>query len=372
MPITEETILKAMQLKYLARAALAGLPALACADSGNLTIYGRIHAGIDSMSVSSTATAPDGLSVRRVSDYSSKLGFRGREDLGNGWSALFQIEGGLSLDTGTGTLNDKDTYVGLVSKDYGQIQLGRFATPIRKINDYTNRFLGEGPQDDANIGQLSSDGLVGFNRRQANAISYRTPRMAGLVATIYRGATLEAPGGDSIFSSSLQYEHGGPLTGAVGYEVHNNLRPGMRDRMYRVMMNYAFRAGDIGVGFNRLIYQVASGTLRRDYFTVTGAWRINNDALIGRIGIAGDVGGTAPDGATLVTKGTSLTHGADSGATHVTLGYQHNLSKRTQLYTYFTRMGNERLANYSLGTAAAPPASGATMRAVVLGVVHVF
>lgn len=361
-----------LQLQYLAPAALLVLPALAWAENSSVTIYGRIHAGIDSMSVSSTTTTPGGESVRRVSDYSSKLGFRGKEDLGGGWSALFQIEGGLAIDAGTGVLNDKDTYVGLASRDYGQVQLGRFATPIRKINDYTNRFLGEGPQDDANISQLSSDNAVGFNRRQANAISYRTPRMAGLVATVFRGATLEAPGGDSVFSSSLQYDNGSPLTGAAGYEVHNNLTPGMRDKMYRLMMNYKFSAGDIGVGYNRVIYQVAKGTLERDYFTVTGAWKIGTDALIGRIGIAGDVGGSAPDGTTLAAKGTSLTHGADSGATQITLGYQHNLSKRTQLYTYYTRLANERLANYSVGTASAAPARGATIRGLVLGVVHVF
>ena len=357
---------------WLAPAALALLPALASAENAPVTVYGRIHAGIDSMWVSSTAASPRGESARRVSDYSSKLGFRGREDLGNGWTALFQIEGGFALDAGTGTLNDKDTYVGLAHKDYGQVQLGRFATPIRKINDYTNRFLGEGPQDDANISQLSSDSLVGFNRRQANSISYRTPRVAGFVATVLRGANVETAGGDSVFSSSLQYEDGGPLKGAVGYEAHNNVRPGMRDKMVRVMLNYAFRAGDIGVGFNRLTYQVPTGTLQRNYFTVTGAWKFGNDALIGRIGIAGDVGGSAPDGTTLVAKGTSLTHGADSGAKYATLGYQHNLSKRTQLYTYFTRMGNEKLANYSLGTALAAPARGASMRAVVLGVVHLF
>lgn len=364
--------MRRMQLQCLVPAALVVLPALACAQGSGVTVYGRIHAGIDSMSVSSTTAVPGGESVRRVSDYSSKMGFRGREDLGGGWSALFQIEGGLATDAGTGVLNDKDTYVGLASTQYGQVQMGRFATPIRKINDYTNRFLGEGPQDDANIGQLSSDNAVGFNRRQANAISYRTPSMAGLTATVYRGATVEAANGDSVFSSSLQYADGGPLTGAVGYEVHNNLTPGMRDKMYRAMMKYVFSAGDVGVGWNRLRYQTAKGTLARSYFTVTGAWKIGADALIGRIGVAGDVGGSAPDGATLAAKGTSLTHGADSGATQMTLGYQHNLSKRSQLYLYYTRLANERLANYSVGTASAAPARGATIRGLVLGVVHLF
>jgi predicted porin len=357
---------------WLAPGLLALLPALACADSTNVTIYGRIHAGIDNMRVASTAAFPRGESATRVSDYSSKLGFRGREELGDGWSALFQIEGGLAIDAGTGGLNEKDTFVGLAHKNYGQVQLGRYATPIRKINDYTNRFLGEGPQDDANISQLSSDVAVGFNRRQPNSISYRTPRVAGFTATVLRGANVETDGGDSVFSSALQYEGGGPLTGAVGYEAHNNVRPGMRDKMVRVMMNYAFGAGDVGAGFNRIVYQVPNGTLARNYYTVTGAWKIGTDALIGRIGIAGDVGGSAPDGTTLAAKGTSLTHGSDSGAKHVTLGYQHNLSKRTQLYAYFTRLANERLANYSLGTALAAPARGASMRAAVLGVVHVF
>lgn len=358
-----------MQLKKSALAVMLALPALGFAqESSTVTVYGRIHAGLDHVSMSATP-GKAGESLTRVSDNSSKLGFRGREDLGNGLSAVFQIEGAAKIDDGTGALNSKDTYVGLNSKTYGSVTLGRFATPIRKMNDYTNRFFGEGIQDDANISQLGSEG---FNRRASNALSYRTPSLLGFSATIYRASENEASNGDRILSSMLQYENG-PLKGALGYESHKDVTPGFTDKMYRAMMNYQFGGGDVGVGYNRMIYNIAAGSLERDYFTVTCSIPAGPGAVIGRIGIAADVKGSAPKGASINVKGTALVRGADSGARQLTLGYAYKLSKRTQLYTYYTQTDNDKNANYTFGgNSFSSVKMGAKVSGYMLGVVHIF
>lgn len=356
------------KLNKIAAALLLAVPGCVLAES-SVVVYGRIHAGLDHIESSTSAASPHGESLSRVSDNSSKIGFRGREDLGNGNTAFFQIEGNAKLDDGTGAINSKDTFVGLENPAYGRIALGRFATPIRQINGYTNRFVGEGIQDDANISQLGGEG---FNRRSANAVSYRTPVLQGFSATIYRASENEASNGDRIYSSIVQYVNG-PIKGAVGYEKHKDLRPGFSEKMYRAVGNYNFGGGDVGVAWNRMVYDVASGDLQRDYFTITAAYKAGGGSFIGRFGIAGDVSGSAPDGASVTIKTTSLVRGEDSGAKQATLGYEYYMSKRSTVYAYYTQTNNDKRANYTFGgNGFASVKQGAKLSGVMLGVIHLF
>lgn len=54
--------------------------------------------------------------ARRLSSYRSVLGWCGSEDLGDGFKAIWQIEGALALDTDVGGLASRDTRVGLTGR----------------------------------------------------------------------------------------------------------------------------------------------------------------------------------------------------------------------------------------------------------------
>ncbi|MGF6603019.1 putative porin [Paraburkholderia sp. GAS448] len=61
---------------------------------------------------------------------SNKLGYLGNEDLSDGWNAHFRLENGFNLGNGqldntTGTLFNRQAYVGMGSKKYGSIDFGR-------------------------------------------------------------------------------------------------------------------------------------------------------------------------------------------------------------------------------------------------------
>ncbi|CAH0447819.1 hypothetical protein LMG10661_03892 [Ralstonia syzygii subsp. syzygii] len=61
--------------------------------------------------------------------YNSRWGLKGSEDLGGGNKALFVLESGFNSATGrmssSGTLFNRQSYVGLSNKDLGTITLGR-------------------------------------------------------------------------------------------------------------------------------------------------------------------------------------------------------------------------------------------------------
>jgi hypothetical protein len=80
-----------MKKLVLAAAIAAAMPVLAHAD---VTIYGSIRAGLDSMKSTDTSFK----SSTGVDDFASRIGFKGNEDLGNGLKAIWQVETGMNVD----------------------------------------------------------------------------------------------------------------------------------------------------------------------------------------------------------------------------------------------------------------------------------
>lgn len=115
-----------MKQKLLAAAILSIVSGTAAAQS-NVTIYGLIDSGVEF-----TNKAGANGSVARLSSgtmNTSRIGFRGSEDLGGGLKAVFQLENGFKLDNGAfdgdaGQLFNRQSNVGLEG-DFGRVVAGR-------------------------------------------------------------------------------------------------------------------------------------------------------------------------------------------------------------------------------------------------------
>lgn len=117
----------------------AMLPAAACAAS-SVQIYGTIDGGLR-YQTNVDAAGSSLLSVTSGNYFSNRLGFRGREDLGNGLNAHFQLESGFKSDTGeldntNNALFNRTAAVGLGGV-WGSVDVGRQYT----VGFRTERFL---------------------------------------------------------------------------------------------------------------------------------------------------------------------------------------------------------------------------------------
>ena len=121
--------MKKTAFSLAAMAVLAAAAGAAQAQS-NVTLYGRLDAGI-----SNTSNAgPNKSSMTQVSSggmNTSRWGILGSEDLGGGLKAVFNLEGGILMDTGAadGALFKRQAYVGLEGS-YGRLVLGRSFTTV--------------------------------------------------------------------------------------------------------------------------------------------------------------------------------------------------------------------------------------------------
>jgi predicted porin len=145
----------------------------------------------------------------------SRIGFKGSEDLGGGLKANFQLEQSVALDDGTGGTFDRQSWVGL-SGSFGAVQLGRSWSSYDDIRSGANDNFG------ANVA-ASFNTWIGYNDRPANSLKYISPEIAGFSGSLTYGLgedkNKNANGkASSVLSLGAQYANG-PIFVGFGHQA---------------------------------------------------------------------------------------------------------------------------------------------------------
>ena len=187
--------------------ALAGLVA-APAAFADTTVYGSARAAVNYLD----DDANDSRTNWRVQNQSSRLGFRGAEDLGQGMSAIYHYEFGVNIaegaEIGGSSTGGRLSYVGLKG-GLGQLSIGR------QWNPYYFAVAGE---VDVFNGDYSSNGYYtngGFTRND-NMLYYATPAFFGGL-TLYGATEMDGVAGNSsldTYQVAAIYDNGPLLVGA--------------------------------------------------------------------------------------------------------------------------------------------------------------
>lgn len=209
---------------FLATSGLAS--ASACAQS-SVTLYGVVDAGISY--VNNVASAAGGVGARKIQETSgvgapSRWGFRGVEDLGGGNSAVFVLENGFSVASGTmlqgSRLFGRQAYVGLANNDLGTVTLGR---QYDSVVDYVGPFVSSrqwATQYGSHVGDI--DNLY-TTFRINNTVKYTSPTYLGLsFGGLYAFSNQAAGSAGTGFSNNSAWSVGGsyaagPLSLGAGH-----------------------------------------------------------------------------------------------------------------------------------------------------------
>src|SRR5665811_1711022 len=120
--------------KILAAAIVAALtsPLQAIADTANVNVYGKFDLSYDLVNTGTATNGTAGTTVGRVSSNTSRIGLKGSEDIGDGLSAIWQVESQLYVgDATVATLGTRNTYAGFKGDSFGTVLAGRHDTPYR-------------------------------------------------------------------------------------------------------------------------------------------------------------------------------------------------------------------------------------------------
>ena len=306
----------------------------------NVTIYGVVDVGIAHENNGAAAGSVIRMDTGNLNG--SRLGFKGTEDLGGGLSANFQLENGFSPDTGTmgqgGLLFGRHAWVGL-SGGFGAIKLGRQVLPV-----YDNADIFDPFQD-----ALAGDTARMFNysgNRVDNSLSYAYAANGFKGQVIYGvGEVAGNTAGKRTLAGFGSYANG-PVQAVLTYTGINDASGNDTAKTTLLGGNYNFDVARIYAA-----YAWNKGLGSKD----------TRDALIG---VRAPVGAAGTFMASYIRKTDKVNGNAD--ANQLAIGYIHDLSKRTALYTSFSRTANDNLASYNVA------AAGATDKLFNVGMRHKF
>jgi len=209
-----------MKKSLFAVAALSAIAGAAQAQS-SVTVYGIMDMGYIGSNARETGSSANGQgygngSVNKIqksafgasAEQTSRLGFRGTEDLGGGTSAFFTVElglqpqngnlsGGTDRDAIQGTsqasgsaIDNRQSFVGLKKNGVGQAAFGRQYTPVFNAGAKTdpgqyNNVAGNVIYNSGSVyasGDTISAGTgnnIGFTNRASNALTFESAKFGG-------------------------------------------------------------------------------------------------------------------------------------------------------------------------------------------------
>ena len=317
-------------------ALLAVASAAASAQTSSVTLFGVLD-------VNARYVKNGDVSLKTLSNggiNTSRLGFRGTEDLGGGLSAGFWLETGINPDTGTTSdgsrfWNRRST-VSLTSVQLGEVRLGRDFTPT--YTGYSN-FDTFGSNGVAAVDKFfpsvlgSGNPAIDTGTRADNLVSWFTPKNLGGFYGQLSVAAGEGTSGKRYVGGRAGYA-AGPLEVSAAYG-QTEVRP-------------TSAAGDDN-------YEVATFGASYD-FGVAKLLALYGQTKYSNLKVnVMEIGTHVPVGLGVV-RASYVNVRAEGGAidpndaNQVALGYIHNLSKRTALYTTVARVNNKGNANYAVAS----------------------
>lgn len=329
-----------MKKSFLALALMGAFSGAAFAQS-SVTVYGVVDMGLardDNGGVAGAKTSMDsGLQS------GSRLGFKGTEDLGNGLKANFVLEMGLNADTGAsdqgGLAFGRQAFVGL-SGDFGSINLGRQKDLTYVASEAIDPFA---------VGLAGNmNRLFGTVVRRDNVATYTSTNLSGFVGSVQYGFG-EVAGNNSanrLFGLSGAYT-AGPVLATLVYEKLNDATGNDATGGKKLLVGGAY---DFGVAKAHAAFETIKGGTADQR-----VWMIGTTVPVGAGAFIADF-----------TRKTDKAIAADNNSSQFALGYTYSLSKRTNLYTSFSRTANDAKVAVNAG------ALGATDKLINFGIRHAF
>lgn len=335
----------------------------------NVMIFGIADIGVlrttASGSLSQTQVNTDG-------NTSSRLGFRGKEDLGGGLSVGFWLEAAVNVDTGTGgssSTNNKDSVntgsltfgrrstIEMVAP-WGEIRLGRDYTPT--FSNVTVSMHPFGTNGVGNSGQMyypvnTGGTTVRTNVRASNSIGYHLPSGLGGVY----GTVMYALGEQTTPGATL--DDGKYVGGRIGYRSGPwNMAAATGKAQYATGDYTQSNAGiNYAIGAAKLMYLWGKNTVG-----------ISNTTMH----MVGTQYKVLPQGELRFAYTTLKAANVDNDANQWAVGYVHDLSKRTALYANYSVVDNKGTGTRFVvgGAGNNVTTSGGSSTGIEFGIRHAF
>ncbi|NHO64725.1 porin [Aestuariicella hydrocarbonica] len=332
-----------MKKALLPLAVAAVLPVTAFAELGetDTSFYGKMNVTAVNTNFDSSVDG-DNESAWNLNSNASRVGFKGKTQLGENLYAIYKAEFEVYVDSGiSGSSSDDQTfkqrniYVGLMG-DYGTIIAGRHDSVLKLSQAKVDLF------GDLQGGDIKN--WMSGETRSSNMINYTTPKLGGFSLSVM--SVLGEDSGDrrdgllDSYSTGVSFSHEGLY---LALSRDENVKSGSQEKQFlninRFVASYAI--GDLTLG--AILQQAedgdnfednASGSTEMSYdedsFMVSAAYKLGDFVLKTQYGQGEYTVEDATFGGSLVDD--------DFEREAWVVGVDYKLAKSTKVYTYYSNI----------------------------------
>jgi len=298
-----------MNKKLLALAVGAAFGAVPMFASAGVTVYG--HAQVE------VGTVDDGTNDQTVVEDNARgrLGVKASEKLGNGMTAIAKFEWKIDTTVGGADTGQRESFVGLKG-GFGTVQAGNIKSPYKytggvKYDPFVATILEARGANGMSRGELGS-GKYGHNSFLSNNVGYMTPKMGGFSGWVTASPD-EAAGTGGDYGFALKFAQKAWEVFVAG--VSNDKDAPAGGEAVKVGGMYKFANFKIVGQYEQLSFN-QSGKSDTDIYFIGGQAKFGSNVIVAQFGNK-DPGGALSD------------------LNYYTIGFIHNLSKKTRLTAGF-------------------------------------
>jgi predicted porin len=357
---------KLLPAAVLATAIASAFAANSAFAQSNVQVYGLMDAGVEYLTKAG-ANKSNMWKVTSGGLNTSRWGIRGSEDLGGGTKALFNLEGGIFLDTGTqdGVLFKRAAVVGLENA-YGSVLIGHAFTTV-----YDFMIAYDPMSYSPNYSWVLAGSATGVSKYGITSSFDNLVKYQGKFGDFKIGATMGLGEQAEGQASSRKFALGGnyasgPMGLVVTYErINGNMvaPTGNRDATKAIHLAGSYVIGDYKAIIGARDYKLAAGKpataeLQARTYWAGLAYKLTPAATIIGAAYYQDVRNVAPN--------------QDADPLMIVLRAKYAMSVRTDLYTTIGHVKSENGKGTGLSRDEASCGCVTSQNGVTVGIQHRF
>ena len=194
------------------------------------TIYGKAFLALDYVNAEFDSNLPGNdfdEDTVEINSHSSRLGFKGSEAMTANTDVIYQLEYGTSIDGDNDTFSNRDTFLGINNKQFGEFRVGKNQSSLDRIN---NVVVNEGYWDNMGTNELDNDVVEALNMSDSarinSSVIWTAPKYNNLPLELSAMYSSDDDNGndDAGFGVAMLFDQGTGFTAGVAYDKDQNIR----------------------------------------------------------------------------------------------------------------------------------------------------
>ena len=162
-----------------------------------------------------------------INSHASRIGIRGSEAMTANTDVIYQLEYGASVDGDIDGFTNRDTYLGVINKQFGEFRVGKNQSTLDRINNVIT--ADSGYWDNLGRNKLEKGAVEALNMadssRIKSSIIWTAPKYDGLpleISAMYNSDD-QNRNDNSGFGVAAMFDQGTGFTAGLAYDKDNNI-----------------------------------------------------------------------------------------------------------------------------------------------------